>query len=262
MSPDEQVDQRIATGEMVAAQFKRFCRPLGISSSTGVEIERNYLELLDLLTRHLDEQPYFLGGRPCMGDFSIHGMIYAHLIRDARTGFVTKSRAPLVSNWCERMRGYAKEHPLLDRYVVDENRQLVKANDIDLDFLSNDAIAPTLLPILKRVISDFVEPILIPATEQLDRYARQNPAGGLLPKPLMGKEPISVRIGATKTTRMCNPFDIYRLQDCHRIIAENPLLADFVELIDPNGAIAQCRVDGFKLARIDNKLHLVPTSDL
>ena len=86
------------------------------------------------MTAHLDEHPYFLGSQPCLGDFSLHGMIYAHLIRDPRTGQITKSAAPLVNHWCERMRGYVKEHPTFDVFDVDDDGQSFKFFAENFDF--------------------------------------------------------------------------------------------------------------------------------
>ena len=47
--------------------------------------------------------------RPCIGDFSVHGSIYAHLLRDPVPGKVTKTKAPLVAGWCERMAGHVHQ---------------------------------------------------------------------------------------------------------------------------------------------------------
>ena len=110
-------------------RFKNFCKPLGINESTCSDIEKNYMDLLAEMTTHLEQYPYFLGNVPTIGDFSIHGMIYAHLIRDARTGFITKSSSPFVNNWCERMRGYAKGKKQFDK-VYDLKKNFVYIKNI------------------------------------------------------------------------------------------------------------------------------------
>jgi hypothetical protein len=89
-------EEKLEAGEMMAKQFRKFCKPLGINETTYAAIEDNYLSLLEEMTSHLDEYKYFLGNRPSVGDFSIHGMIYAHLIRDARTGSVTKREVFMI----------------------------------------------------------------------------------------------------------------------------------------------------------------------
>ena len=63
--------------------------------------------------------------RPCIGDFSIHGSIYAHLLRDPIPGKVTQTKAPMVASWCERMAGHVFESKHLDFWDV-EDGQLVK----------------------------------------------------------------------------------------------------------------------------------------
>lgn len=256
VDPSASWRETIENGEMLANNFRKFCKPLGINDETAGEIENNYLALLGEMTEHLDLYPYLLGSRPCLGDFSLHGMIYAHLIRDARTGMITKSAAPLVNSWCEHMRGYVKEHPVLDVYNVDDNGNLFKP-DVKREFLPNDEIPDTLMPLLKRVISDFVEPIVEPTVVQLNEYAAANPAGGKLPKPLIKRAPITVRIGKASTTRLANPFDVYRLQEAQRLI-QTLDLDDFVNEIDPQGSIKRCRHETFTLQRVQNHLHMIP----
>ena len=50
-------------GEMFAANFRRFCKPLGINETTGPAIEENYIKILKNLTNHFDAYPFFLGHR-------------------------------------------------------------------------------------------------------------------------------------------------------------------------------------------------------
>jgi len=130
-------------------------------------------------------------------------------------------------------------------------------DSVKREFLGSDEIPETLIPILKRVVNDFIEPILEPAAVQMKEYAAKNPAGGKMPKPLMGKVPITVRIGENHVTRLNNPFDLYRLEKAQKIIHDFEL-DDFVNEIDPTGSIARCRFDEFNLARVKNHLHMIP----
>ena len=95
-NPELDYQSKLSFGEQIGQNFRRFCKPLGINDETAPEIERNYLEFLSDLTTHFDEFPYFLGYRPCIGDFSVHGTIYADLLRDPVPGKVTKTHAPQV----------------------------------------------------------------------------------------------------------------------------------------------------------------------
>jgi len=49
-------------------------------------IEESWKKMLADLSAHFDQHPYFLGGQPCVGDFALGGMFYAHLFRDPVPG--------------------------------------------------------------------------------------------------------------------------------------------------------------------------------
>ena len=44
--------------------------------------------MLKDLSAHFDSHPYLLGGKPCVGDFSLAGMTYGHLYRDPVPGMI------------------------------------------------------------------------------------------------------------------------------------------------------------------------------
>ena len=183
--PDFDYETKVAFGEQVGQKFRGFCKPLGINDETAPEIERTYKELLGELTVHFDEYPFFLGFRPSLGDFSIHGSIYAHLLRDPVPGKVTKTTAPAVASWCERMAGHVFESKFFDIFdVVDE--QLVAREPESTDFLNNDEIPETLIPILQRIVTEMT-PNMAAVIDQLEEYAGTKPTETQLPKPLMKK---------------------------------------------------------------------------
>ena len=146
---------------------------------------------------------------------------------------------------------------MFETYEVDDDGNLFKPDEPPTEFVANDFIPESLLPILKRVISDFIEPIVAPTVEQLKQFYIENPAGGELPKPLMGKVPITVKIGNVETTRLANPYDYYRMQEIFTIIKKYNL-TELIEIIDPNRSIKNAEITEFKLERIRNKLHLIP----
>jgi hypothetical protein len=76
----------------------------GVSDELVPEIERSYLEFLDLLDAHLAHAPYILGGRPTIADHAFMGALYAHLARDPYPSVLMKQRAQRVWRWTERMR--------------------------------------------------------------------------------------------------------------------------------------------------------------
>ena len=89
---------------------------------------------------------------PCIGNFSILGSIYAHMLRDSISGKVTQTKAPLMASWCERMAGHVFESKHLDFWDV-EDGILVKRS-FETDFLERDEISETLIPILKQITID------------------------------------------------------------------------------------------------------------
>ena len=183
--PDLDYETKLAFGKQVGSKFRGFCKPLGVNSDTAPEIERTYKELLGELTVHFDEYPFFLGFRPSLGDFSIHGSIYAHLLRDPVPGKVTKTTAPAVASWCERLAGHVFESKFFDIFDVVDDR-LVAREPESTDFLSDDEIPETLIPILQRVVTEMT-PNMAALIDQLEEYAETKPAETKLPKPLMKK---------------------------------------------------------------------------
>ena len=64
-------------------------------------------------------------------------------------------------------------------------------------------------------------------------------------------------MGNTETTRINNPFDIYRMEELQKIIAANDL-EEFLAQVDPNGAIQKSKIENFSLVRKNNHVHAVP----
>jgi len=53
-------------------------------------IEKSWKAMLCDLSAHFDLHPYLLGGKPCIGDFSLAGMVYGHLYRDPVPGIMLR----------------------------------------------------------------------------------------------------------------------------------------------------------------------------
>ena len=76
---------------------------LGITPDTIPEIERAYVEILDVLEAHFSRTPYLLGAKPTLGDYAMMCSLYAHLGRDPVPAGIMKNRSPNVFRWTERM---------------------------------------------------------------------------------------------------------------------------------------------------------------
>jgi len=126
-----------------AAQFEvgeRACRPfrgslpaLGVMAATIPAIEASYETLLGELDVHFAEHAYLFGDRPSIGDFGLIGPLYAHQFRDPASGALMERLAPHVVAWVRRM---------------------LDPEPADGDFLADDALPETLLPILRRMVTE------------------------------------------------------------------------------------------------------------
>lgn len=136
-----------ARWEIVSSVMRSRALPTyGVNAESIAAIEVSYADLLGRLEAHLQASPYFLGGRPSVGDFGMLAPLYAHLGRDPEPRSLMQSRAPMVYRWVERMNASdadAAEFP-----------EEVPA------FLPNDEVPETLLEILRLVAEDFLPELL------------------------------------------------------------------------------------------------------
>ena len=75
---------------------------LGCDEKTEHAWQASQHRVLQRLEAHFAEHDYLLGGRPSLGDFGLLGPLYAHLFRDAVSGFALRTFFPITSEWVER----------------------------------------------------------------------------------------------------------------------------------------------------------------
>ncbi|MGJ4892163.1 glutathione S-transferase family protein [Bradyrhizobium sp. HKCCYLRH3099] len=75
---------------------------VGSNEANAPQIEQGFVEMLDLLERHLALRPYLFGARPAYGDFGLWGQFY-ELWTDPTAGALIEGRAPHVLAWIQRM---------------------------------------------------------------------------------------------------------------------------------------------------------------
>ncbi len=143
-----------ATGqEESAARFAdrmKGARPaLGISDETSPAIEAHLADLLAILERHFEQLPFLLGTRMSLADCAMMGPLYPHLYLDAVPGRLLRESAPRTCAWIARM-----NEPPRDAGA----------------FLCDDALAPTLAPLLELVGRDAV-PLLLDAARATQAWA-------------------------------------------------------------------------------------------
>ena len=183
-SPEEQYE----IGKKIAVNFEGALPVLGIDEETGPEIEAAYMQLLSQLDTHFADHDYLFGARPSIGDFGLIGPLYAHQYRDPASGEIMKREAPRVTKWVERMMD--PPHPMAG------------------EFLANDAVPETLLPILSDQFRDQF-PVLRSTAASLKSWAADKSPGDPVPRGLGMHD---FKLGTASGQRMMFPFNLWMLQ--------------------------------------------------
>lgn len=143
----------------------------GVTPETHAFIEAHHMGTLKKLNAHFAVHPYFLGNRPCRGDFAMMAPLYGHLGRDPAPLNLMQTHAVRLFRWVERM-----NRPEPD---VGEFKKLVALKNEELDYLPNDEVPQTLIDTLKHFAVDFV-PESRAACDTINEWLDQNramPAG-------------------------------------------------------------------------------------
>jgi glutathione S-transferase len=226
---------RAFIGKKIGAKFKGFVPMLGITDKSIPAIEDWYENhVLPMLDKHFGEHDYLLGSKPCLGDFGLMGPLYAHLYRDPAPGTLMKKIAPNVTKWVERM-----NHP----------------QNIEGEFLADDAIPDTLLTLLTRMFKE-QWPVLINTVKALEKWTEENPQITEVPRTI-GEQ--NFTIGETTEKRAIGTFHQWKVQrilDCyHQYADEQKISVDtFLQSV---GGLDSMQIDIKKrLGRVNNKLVL------
>jgi len=133
---------REQSAEAGADRMRAACVAFGAVPETFEVVETLYLELLQKLDAHFSNQPYLLGGKPCIGDFGLIAPLYGHLGRDPKPLSLMQAHAARVFRWVERM-----NRPELDvgEFEVQDGQ-----------YLADDEIPDSLIDVLKHLAIDFV----------------------------------------------------------------------------------------------------------
>lgn len=155
--PDASYDEQLAAGEKISRPFSGMVPALGITPATIPGIEAAYLQLLDQLNDHFARYEYLLGSRPGIGDYGFIGPLYAHLGRDPVPLALMQERAPHVYAWVQRMND---PRPLSG------------------EFLANDEIPDSLLPVLSTLFKDQM-PDVLDVIAHNSAWLEANPGGSI-----------------------------------------------------------------------------------
>jgi glutathione S-transferase len=151
---------------------------LGVSKTNFPAIEAWYEEVLGQLNAHFRTHRFLLGDRPSIGDFGLIAPLYAHLYRDPYPGEIMRRVAPHVADWVRRMR-----HPAPATGEFGD-------------------VAPTLLPILRRMFAEYV-PVALDTMTRGAAWLEANPEAERFPR-FIGRH--TFRIGGVEETRRVTPY--------------------------------------------------------
>jgi len=174
-------------GKKVGAKFRGFVELLGITEQSIPAIEDWYEnDFLVHLNEHFKHHNYLLGDKACIGDFGLMGPLYAHLYLDPVPGALMKEKAPNVVTWIERMNS---TEPAIGQW------------------LNDDEIPTTLLPILSRVMSEFI-PVMQSTVSEVAKF-KATSSSAKLPRRI-GEH--SFTIGKVQENRLVLPFSQWKFQ--------------------------------------------------
>ena len=205
------VPEREEKTEAMMNRMRHAAMIFGVTEQSQPVVEALYLEYLDALNTHFERYPHLLGWRPCIGDFGLLAPMYAHLGRDPYPARLMQQRAPAVYRWVERMNREDQDAP---EYFNAGN-----------DFLANDEVPETLIPVLKILAEDFVPETLAAADLINNWLAKHQPEAGAVAvgrlAEALGMADFSVR-GET-ITALAQPHRFYllqRVQDTFRALPQ------------------------------------------
>jgi glutathione S-transferase len=100
---DVPLPQALLRWNLRRRQKKVYVTGDGVSAATRARVEGTYLETLDRLERLLADQPFLLGGRPCLADFGFFASMFRHFSLDPTPARIMRQRAPSVFAWVARL---------------------------------------------------------------------------------------------------------------------------------------------------------------
>jgi len=188
-------------------------KAVGAHKAIAPAIRKSYETLVDALDIHFANYPYLLGNRPSIADYSFVGLFYGHQYRDPFPSKHLHETAPNVIKWIRRV-----------QFLEDARYG---------DFLPNDEIPDTLIPILKCMTREQF-PELEATVEVLDRWIENNPKAVEVDR-FLGKHEYS--IGGATGQRQYISFSCWMLQRCtdyYNSVEDKAQLDAFLASIDGN----------------------------
>ena len=171
-------------------------------------IESLHLGTLKALNAHFSEHPYFLGGKPCIGDFGLMAPLYGHLGRDPKPLSLMQTHAVRLYRWVERMN---RPEPDVGEFA---NKEYA--------YLDNDEVPGTLIAALKHFAIDFV-PESRAACDLVNQWLDENKGTPALTEVERGLGNCEFDVKGIRISAMAQPFRFYvlkRVQDTYDALDE------------------------------------------
>ena len=211
---------------------------LGCSEATEQAWWASMENILALLDTHFAAHDFLLGGLPSLGDFGLLGPLYAHLYRDATSGFMLRTDHPIVSEWVERTNGHNVSARTYGQklYSLGEGGELVgrPATSDGGEWLPDDRVPPSLDAIV-AVFFEEMWPVLKSTLDKTAAYIASDahtPGGELPGKTFSADLPWladqtgdgalthEFEIGGIRARRMVVPYHVWMLQRVAEVLAE------------------------------------------
>jgi len=185
-------------GKKVGGKMKDYLPALGISQAMQTPLEINTQQILQALDFHLAQHDFILGTRPCLGDFSLYGPIYAHLPRGP---FPDKllNPYPHIQKWMRRLSG--------------------PCHLINGHWLNSESLPATLLPLF-QIWHDNHLPLIKASIESFNNWCAANPEASLVPRHFGKTE---LEIDGVKSIRVNQSYVLWmwqRLQHTYQALNE------------------------------------------
>lgn len=232
--------------------------------------------VLGLLEVHFARHDYAFGGRPSLADFALLGPLYAHLYRDAVSGFALRTFFPITTEWVERTNGEgalnARQWGQQLYSLGDDGELLGRAATSDGgDWLADDVVLDTLHPLL-GVFFEEMWPVLASSMRVLGDFIASDahepggplPGGSFMATPgfwdvQTGDGPLTheFEIGGIASRRMVVPYQVWMLgrlaevlercigtaegrRSIEGLLSSHPRALELLELPE---RLARCRVE-------------------
>lgn len=171
-----------------ASAMRRHLPSVGVVPAQFALLDAWAEQMLDQLEVHFSAHEFLLGASPSLADFALAGPFYGHLARDPWPLRELIAPRPYVRAWIERM-----------------------SNPLALPppgFLPEDAIAATLLPVLRRVFAEFI-PMLEAILVEVNAALPALPSGRALAR---GLGEIEFPMGHGRFRRAALPYSLWMAQ--------------------------------------------------